>query len=370
MKFTCQKSDIVQAVQIVMKAVAVKPQTPILAGIYMKAKENILTLQALDNEIGIICNIEANVEIPGEIVIVGHYVQDVIRRLPGTNVEFKYDDNERKIYIKSNRSKFSFLSMDAVDFPCISKFDSQHSFEIADVTLRDLIECTSFACSSEESRPVFTGCFLELRDEAIVMAATDTHRLAVKTDEVEGLGGGQSMIIPAKILNELSKILVSDMPRTVKVECCPTKISFEFDNVYIYSRLIEGQYPDYRRVIPLEFKTIITMDTAEIRGIIDRIGLISKTNEYNVIRWEFANGTVKISSANPEIGNAEEYAEAVIDGSDISINFNADYINAALKLIKSDKFTMALNGPLAAVCIRTEAEPNFTYIVTPVRGQQ
>ncbi|MDD3114883.1 MAG: DNA polymerase III subunit beta [Anaerovibrio sp.] len=368
MKFRCQKNDIVQAIQIVMKAVSTKPQTPILSGIYMKAADNQLVLQAMDYEIGIICNIEAEVEIPGEIVIVGRYAQEVVRRLPGSTVDFEYNSQEKMVYIKSNRSKFSFLSMNAADYPTINRVQGNHNFQIADVTLKDLIANTSFACSHEESRPVFTGCLLELKNDAIVMAATDTHRLAVKSDTIEDFQGEQKLIIPAKLLNELLKILQSDMPRSVNICCSQTQISFEVDNVYISSRLIEGQFPDYHRVIPLEFKTNITMKTDEIKGIIDRIALISRTNDYNVVTMEFASSMVKISSANPEIGDGEEYAGAVIDGEDIRISFNADYINDALKLIKSEEFTIALNGPLSSVCIRTEKDPNFTYIVTPVRS--
>lgn len=368
MKFSCQKEDIVQAIQIVMKAVSPKPQTPILSGIYMKAEGNQLTLQATDYEMGIICNIEAQVAAPGEMVLAGRYAQEVIRRLPGTTVDFEYNNQEKMVYITSNRSKFSFLSMEATDYPTIARVEGRSSFQISDVILRDLIQNTAFSCSHEESRPIFTGCLLELKEDSILMAATDTHRLAVKSDTLEEFQGEQKLIIPSKLLNELQKILQSDMPRTVNISCSPTQISFEVDNVYISSRLIEGQFPDYHRVIPVEFKTAITLKTDEIKGIIDRIALISRTNDYNVITMEFANSMVKIYSANPEIGNGEEYGSAVINGDDIRISFNADYINDCLKLIKSPEFTLSLNGPLDSAGIRTESEPNFVYIVTPVRS--
>ena len=186
MKFNCQKDDIVQAIQIVMKAVSPKPQTPILSGIYMKAENNRLTLQTTDYEMGIICNIDATVEIPGEIVLAGRYAQEVIRRLPGTTVDFEYNSQEKMVYIKSNRSKFSFLSMEAADYPTVTKMTGNSSFQLSDVILRDLILNTTFSCSHEESRPIFTGCLLELKDDSILMAATDTHRLAVKSGTLEG----------------------------------------------------------------------------------------------------------------------------------------------------------------------------------------
>ena len=131
MKFSCQKEDIVQAIQIVMKAVSPKPQTPILSGIYMKAEGNQLTLQATDYEMGIICNIEAQVAAPGEMVLAGRYAQEVIRRLPGTTVDFEYNNQEKMVYITSNRSKFSFLSMEATDYPTIARVEGRSSFQMS-----------------------------------------------------------------------------------------------------------------------------------------------------------------------------------------------------------------------------------------------
>ena len=368
MKFKCNKQDMVQALSIVMKAVSPKPQTPILSGIHIKAEDNKITLQATDYQLGIICNIPAEVSVPGEAVLVGRYTQEIVRRLPGNEVDIEYSHEEKMVYIKSNRSRFSILSMEANDYPHIAKFEGQHNFQISDITLRDLIVYTSFACSTDEARPIFTGCLLDLQEEKVTMVATNTHRMAIKSDRLEDFHGSQRLIIPGKLLNELSKVLQSDMPRTVNITCSNTQISFEVDNVYISSRLIEGKYPDYTRAVPLDFKTNITMHTEEIRGIIDRVALISRTNDYNVVRLEFANGMVKISSMNPEIGNGEEYGTAVIDGDNICISFNADYLNDVLKLLKEQEFTMSLNGPLSSAAIRTAGDPDFTYIVTPVRS--
>ena len=370
MKFTCQKKDIVQAIQIAMKAVAPKPKTPILGGIYIKAEDNSLMLQATDNELSIICNIPAQVEIPGEIIFVGRNAQEVIRRLPGDTVEFECSGQEKMIHIKSNRSKFSFLSMEANDFPVISKLQGTSSFQVSDVILRDLILNTSFAAMQEESKPIFTGCLLELTEEKILMAATNTHRLSIKSSHLEDFHGEYRYVIPAKMLNEVQKILQSEIPRTVTVSCTHNQVSFEVEGVYISSRLIEGSFPDYHRAIPDEFQRHVVMNTNEIKNIIDRVALISRGDDYNVITMDFANSMVRISSANPEIGNGEEYASAVIDGDDLTICFNADYINDGLKLIKSEEFMLSMNGPLNATTMTSEEDPNFLYVVTPVRRQK
>ena len=149
--------------------------------------------------------------IAGSAVLAGRYAQEIIRRLPGEEVDIEYSAEEKMIYIKSNRSRFSILSMEAEDYPTVTKFEGQHNFQISDVTLRDLIVYTSFACSADEARPVFTGCLMDLQEEKVTMVATNTHRMAIKSDRLEDFHGNQRMIIPGKLLNELSKVLQSDM---------------------------------------------------------------------------------------------------------------------------------------------------------------
>ncbi|MCR5176073.1 MAG: DNA polymerase III subunit beta [Anaerovibrio sp.] len=367
MKFICKRTDLVQSIQTVSKAVSSKNQNPILSGIYIKAENNTLELQATDYEIGIICKVEAQVEEPGNIVLSGKYIQEVIRKLPGVNVEFEYDKQEKISHIKSNRSHFTLLSMSADDFPIIHKIAGDYEFKIMDNILRELISRTTFSCSNEEARPVFTGCLMEINESSVIMAATDTKRLAVQSKIVEGIDTQRKMIIPSKILNEIQKLLISDMPRTVNINYSTSQISFEFDNTYISSRLIDGQYPDYHRVIPNDFSTRIKLNTEEFRAVVDRIALISRTNDYNIATMEFANGMVRITSNNPEIGNADESLAAEIDGEDITISFNADYISDVLKIIESKEFYISLNNSLSPAAIRMMDDESFTYVITPVR---
>lgn len=367
MKFNCKKNELVQAIQIVAKAVASKPQMPILSGIYLHAEEKMLELQATDYEIGIICKIPAEIETPGDIVLSGRYLQEVIRSLPGENVSIAYEREQKIVKINSNTANFTLLSLSANEFPVIHQLEGNISFPIRDNQLRDLVKKTVFSCSNDEARPVFTGCYMEVGESAVTMAATNTHRLSVKKEPLDNFEGAIHIIIPAKILNEFLKIMVSEIPEIVQVTCSYNQISFAFKNVYLTSRLIEGQFPDYHRVIPSDFKTRVTLDTAEFLSAVDRVSLISRAGEYNIICLEFSNGQVKISSNNPDIGNAEEKVESVIDGPDIRIAFNSKYVTDVLKNIDSKKFYFSLGDPLTPAAIRQENDDTFTYIVTPVR---
>ena len=368
MKFTCSRADLSQSIQTVSKAVSSKNQNPILSGIYIKADNNMLELQATDYEIGIICKVEAEIEEAGNIVLSGKYLQEVIRKLPSKNIEFEYDRQEKTTLIKSGNAKFRLLSMPAEDYPVIHKINSDFSFKIMDNVLYELISRTSFACSNEESRPVFTGCLLELSENQVTMVATDTKRLALQTRNLDNFDGQRKMIIPSKILNEIQRLLLSDIPREVNISYTSNQVSFEFDNTYIASRLIDGQFPDYNRVIPNGFSTRIKLNTEEFRSVVERVALISRTNEYKIAAMEFSTGMLRISSNNPEIGNADESLKAEIDGENISISFNVDFVSDVLKIIDTKEFFINLNNSLSPAAIRLVDDDSFTYIITPVRN--
>lgn len=367
MKFTCQKEKLVYAAQIVQKAVSSKPQMPILSGIYLNAFDNTLELQATDYELGISCKIEGNIEQPGAIVLSGRYFQEVVRRLPGDIVEISTNQEDNTVKITSNSAQFNLLSLPAAEFPVLKPLDGTITFNIRDNVFRDLIKKTVFACSTDEARPVFTGGLLDVNNSDVLMVATNTHRLAVKREILDEFNGAIKIIIPSKILNELAKIMVSEVPSNVLIHCSHNQISFTFDNVYITSRLIEGQFPDYKRVIPPEFVTNITLKTDEFLAAVERVSLISRGGDYNIIKLSFKQGAVLITSNNPDIGKAEESVAIDLQGNDLDIAFNAKYVTDILKNIDSEKFNFSLNTPLSPASIKPLDDEDYTYIITPVR---
>jgi DNA polymerase-3 subunit beta len=367
MKFTCSKDELSRAVQIVQKAVSNKPNMPILSGIYINAADNQLDLQATDYELGISCKITAAIDEPGTMVLSGKYFQEVVRRLPGDNVSITTNDADHTALITSNTAQFNLLSLPAVEFPVLQPLQGTVSFTIRDNIFRDLIKKTVFACSTDESRPVFTGALLEAADADVRMVATNTHRLAIKKEILDDFTGNVNIIIPAKILNELAKISSSDVPSDITVNCTSNQISFAFDNVYIKSRLIEGKFPDYNRVIPSNFQTEILLNTAAFSDAVERVSLISRAGDYNVISLSFKRDTVVISSNNPEIGKAEEAVKINLSGSELDISFNAKYVTDILKNITSESIYFSLNTPLSPASIRPFDDESYNYIITPVR---
>jgi DNA polymerase-3 subunit beta len=372
MKISCAKDKLQHAVQIVQKAVSAKATLPILSGIFLSAEDNKLQLQATDYEIGISCTLEAQVSIPGKIVVSGRYFQELVKRLPGEIVEIAASDEDHTIKITAGTSQFNLLSLPAVEFPVIKplfeKTNIINSCTIKDNILRDLIKKTTFACSTEESRPIFTGALLELTDEDVRMVATNTHRLAFKKSTTEqATGSNLKIIIPSKILNELARLLTSELPIDVSICWEKSKVAFSFEDVYLESRLIEGQYPDYNRVIPPNFDTTATINTALFMDAVERVSLMAKDGEYNVIKFQFNSTEVVITSNNPDIGKAYETIPAQTDGTEIAIAFNAKYVTDILKNIGSTELFFSLNTPLSPASVKPNNDETYTYIITPVR---
>lgn len=367
MKLTCSKIDLIRALRIVGKGVATKPQTPILSGIYVQALDNHLELQATNYEIGFRCQLAADVEEIGQIAVSGRYFQEVINKLPGDIVTIHYAQSENIVHIESGRTHFTLLSMDPTEFPKLQPVSGTLSFTIASDTLSDLIKKTVFSCSTDDSRPVFTGCLLRVDGADISMVATNTHCLALKTSQSEQENGQIQIIIPSKILNEIKSIQTGSVPMPVKVTCSYNQISFETENLYVTSRLIEGQFPDYNRVIPPSFQTKVLVKTSDLAAAVDRVSLISQSDDYNIIKMDFEDGHIQLTSNSPDIGEAKEDVGAQIDGPEIRIAFNAQYLKDVLKVIDSENCSIGLNKPLSPAGIREEGKDDFIYVVTPVR---
>lgn len=368
MKFTCSKNELIESLNAVSRAVAVKPQMPILAGVYMKAEGSGLELQANNFSLGIVTKIPVNTEEPGEIVVVGKFLLEIIRKLSGETVTISHKDGESVVSIQSESAAFTLLAMNAEDFPKVKSQEAFNSFKIKTSTLKNLIRKTAFACATDDSRPIFTGCCLEINGNSVTMAATNTHRLAIMKDTISEDLGEMKFIIPASTLKDFLKISEGATPDSfINVDCSNKYIAFIFDNVFMTSRLIEGQFPPYDRVVPASSDIFATIDVAELSSAVERVALISKETEYNTIRFNFTQDGIEISSTSPEVGKAVEHVGAQLEGENLDISFNAVYVSEILKALDGKACRFAMTKPLAPVDIREVDSDNFIYVVTPVR---
>ena len=368
MNITLAKSDLISALQIVSKGLSTKPQTPILSGIYMTAKEGQLELQSTNYELGFIVTIPAEIHTTGTAVLPGKYLTEFARKLPAEEVSIDTNSSDGLAVIKSGTARFTLRTMEIGDFPVLQRMEGTLQFTIKDRTLARLVKKSAFACLREEQRdrrPIFTGCQLEVEGKEV----------AVKSELLEEDAGQIRIIIPAKFLEEVTRTITGDVPTDIHVTCSYNQISMSAEGIYMTSRLIEGAFPDYRRVIPQDanIRTRVTLDAASFASAVERASLIARTDQYNIVKLAFEQGLMRISSNSPEIGEAEETISAEVEGADVTIAFNASYLMDAVKSLDSNTFILSLQGAnaqgmnLSPITIREEADPDYIYVVTPVR---
>ena len=368
MIFQCLKHDLTNALTNVQKAISTKPaSTPILSGIYLAAGEdNILTIQATDYELAIVTKIKANVEQPGKTVISGKFFTDIIKKISGNTINIEMDEETKKVKISSEHAQFTLVTMPHEEFPTIKPLIGSNFIKLNSSNFKDIIKKTTFACSTDESRPLFTGCLFEIQDGLFSMVATDTHRMAIKTMEFTNITENVKIVIPAKILNEIVRIIGTDEASEITILWQKNEISFAFEEVYIKSRLIDGQFPNYRNVVPSIHTLELKINRAKLADVIERVSLLS-SGLYNVMKMSCAGENIIFSTSNPDIGRATEVISAEIVGPEMEVIFNSRFILDIVKHLESDEIIIKLNGPNAAALIENPLDKGYKYVITPVR---
>ncbi|MDO4178736.1 MAG: DNA polymerase III subunit beta [Phascolarctobacterium sp.] len=366
MKISCNTQSLNKALQTVQKAIATKPSTPILAGIHMQTLENKVVIQANDLNMAIASTIDADIIEAGEIVVSGRMLIELARKLPGEVVSISKNKDNNSISIESGNSKNSLLAMNEDDYPQFPTFEEEKSIDIPDDKLKELIKKTIFACSNDEARPLFTGILVDIKEGNVTFVGTNTHRLAIKTlplDTEENM----SIIIPSKVLAEIARNLNSEAPSLVNIATVNNQVRVTTENALIVSRLIEGKFPDYKRVIPPKFSIKTNVNASELAGAVERVSLFSTEGEYSIVKVYVVADKLTINSSSPELGTGHEEIFCTTEGGEVNVAFNSRYVLDILKNIDAENVTLSMNTSLSPVCITAGEEQDYTYIVTPVR---
>lgn len=363
MKVTVTKSDLRDALAHVLPAVAVKPGTPVLAGIYLQTEgSSALVLRATNFELDITAKIPANIEVEGKTVTTGKHFAAIVNKLGGDIVTLI--DANNQLTIRSEAASFDILTMDADDFPKPLKLDSEKTFRIHRDVFKNLIRRTVFACAKDESRPVFTGVNFALEGTNITAVATNTSRIAIAKDKIFDETEA-NIIVPAAALRILQSASDENTSMTVTLNG-NRNITFDFDNIRFVSRLIGGTFPSYDKIIPTSAATSAKIDISELRAAIDRIQIISSETDYKQVNMIFTREGLEVSASSNNIGKAVEHVDANVTGDDLEIAFNYSYLLDAFKAFDGDKCTFSMNQELTPVIIKGDDE-DFIYIITPLR---
>ena len=367
MHITFPKANLQKAINVLQKVSQNKTSSNLPGAIYITTKNGQVELQGNDFELGIRLTIDGDIKEPGTLVVGSRYFQELIRKLPGDTIELYKPEDGNSLTITSGSSEFNLVTLHPDDFSLVEQIHDQDHVNIDSFAMKELIDLTNYAAATDEDRPVFTGALLEIKENEVTMVATDTHRMAVKKITIdEPATTPMRAIIPTKTLAEVSRLLPTDNPAMINIIWNRTQIVFNFESIYIISRLIEGTYPEYEKVIPSQFDSSTVIDRREFAGAVDRVSLLAKDISYNVIRYDWAESNVTLSTQNSEIGMAKEDVAVEFKGTPFTISFNGRYISDILRHSTGDNIHLFLkqNGP---VVIRQDNNPNYTYVVTPVR---
>jgi len=366
MRITATKENLLFAVSAVQKAVSTKQTMPILSCIKLEARQNSLYFSATDLEIGIECFVPAEIIEEGSSVVPARHFSDIVRKLPDVPIILK-QNSESELLIIYNESQLSLRTLITADFPKIAEVDGEQEIQIQALVFKQMIKQSVFAAGVDEGRPLFTGLLCEAEKDRIRLVATDTHRLALRQGEISNsLEKEVSFIIPAKMLNELARLMYEDD------EICTIKLtrnlsSFRFANIRIICRLLEGQFPNYHQVIPEKYSSKLITNTKTIKEAIERISLFGGANDNsNTINIKIENNNMVISSRS-DLGQGYEKINIELEGEPLEISFNARYLGDVFKILEAEQATLEFGGPLSPCIVRPDQGMNFLYLLLPVR---
>ena len=365
MRFTCEKNWLVQGLNIAGRTVAQKSSLSVIEGILCRAGQG-LSLTGYNMETAITYMIEADVADPGVCILPARLFGDIIRRLPEGPVTVVVDENY-KVSIRSGYASFTISAESAEDYPDLPDVNEGKAIRIPQTAMKELIGGTIFAVSENQGRPIHTGVKFEVTDDSVSAIAVDGFRLARRTyHPKESLGRNLSFVVPAAGLKEVEKIL-SDADADVSFTLGSKHILFQIGAATLVCRLLEGEFLDWRRVVPTNCPIKLVADVGDLSSSVERVGLIVSEKYKSPVRCIFSHNEL-LMRTNTTIGAAEDKCSLAGDGKELEIGFNVRYLADALKVVPSDEVTLELTNGLSPIVLTpVDDKYDFAYMVLPVR---
>ncbi len=367
MNLTINQKEFYNGIQIVQRAVSSKSTLPILKGIYLEAKKDKgIKLIANNLEIGIEYWVNADIIEEGSIVLPATELSNVIRELPSANISFNVDTDHYQVKIKCLNSNFTLKGYQADEFPQLPEVEDALKINLSSDKFNRMIEEVKFSTSTDQTQPALTGGLLVLSHENINLVTTNTYRLAYsKMNNKNTLKKEIKSILPGTTLNELNHLIVNE-DENIELLLNDSYIRFTFNDIIFISRLIEGQFPNYKQVLPDKFNSQIKIDRIELLNAVKRASLIARLDS-NVISIKITGDEMTITSTSTEYGNAHEVIEVKLEGPEQSIDIDASYLTDVLKILKDEVITLEMIGPLNPLTVKKESNNDYIYLIMPVR---
>ena len=366
MQLATSRNDLLARLGVVVRAAATRSAIQTLAGVMARVEDGRVELQATDMELGIRVSLPASESREGSVVLPGRLLLDVVRSLPKDEVSLEYRTAEQDVEVISGPSRFHLRTLPTEDFPKLPEEESADALELPTRAFVETIERVARSASRDETRPHLTGVLVTAAQDELRMVATDSYRLSVKETALDQpLEGNLEANIPARTLQELSRVASADGAERIRVAALENQVVFTVGEVVLSSRLVEGRFPNYQQLLPESYEHELRLSRAELLEVVRRIGLLAQKNA--PLRLRFAEGELEVSAQTPDVGEARESLPVPFSGEPLEIGFNPEFFRDGLESAESDELVLKLISPLRPGLIQSGDDGGFLYLVMPIR---
>jgi DNA polymerase III subunit beta len=362
LRITVAKDELVAKLATVARGVSTRTTVLVLGGIQLRAEAGRLHLAATDMEVSLRASVDAQVSDEGSVVVPGRLLLDIARTLPDSDVAIEHRPEEAVVVVAAGTANYRLHTYSSEDFPRLPEIDSVSLHAIDRDALVETIGRVGRSASRDESRPVLTGILVRFEPGKMVMAATDGYRLAVKETPVEGTLPELEAIIPARALQELARI--AGGADEVQLGLQENHVVFGADGTWLTTRRIDGQFPNYRQLLPEQFEHELLLAREEVLDVVRRVSLMAQRN--SPLRLRFAEGELTVSAITQDVGEARESLPAPYNADTLEIGFNAEFLRDGLDSIDSDSVKFKLISPLRPAVLEGESD-DYVYLIMPIR---
>ena len=364
MKFTCSQNNFLEVILTVQKAVSSRSSTPLLEGILIETQKGVIKLVGNNLELGIESYMDAAIHQEGSVVVPSRLLSEVVRRLPDAEMEVSVQANHTVKFTCLN-SVVTLQGFASDEYPSLPDISENEPIEISKILLRNMIHETVFAVAVDEARPILTGALLEVEDNQITMVCLDGYRLALRKGKLDQSHENKKVIIPGKSLQEIGKIMTED-DQKISITVSDRHVLFDLGYTRIVSRVLEGEYINYKQIVPEDYKTRVKVDTKILAASMDRASLIAREGKNNLIKLSLQDQQMVITS-NSESGQVYEEIPILLEGKDLEIAFNSRYFMDMLKVLDDQEICLDFTTAVSPCVIRPIKGNQYTYLLLPVR---
>jgi DNA polymerase III subunit beta len=365
LKLTTKRDELVSKLSIVSRAVSTRAATQALSGILLSADDKGATLTATDGEMGLRAALATNASTEGSVLLPGRLLSELARSLGDESVEIEQRESERDVEIRSGGSSFHLRVLPSEDFPHLPE-EGAEPLKIPAAALAETVDLVARAASRDDMRPVLTGVLVSAAGQEMTMVATDSYRLAVKRTELESsIGGELEANIPARALRELGRLVAGGEVEDVAVSLLPNQAVFKAGGILLNTRLIDGQFPNFRQLLPESYEHDVRLPRSEFLEVARRVSQLAQRNA--PLRLSFSPGELKVSASTPDVGDAEETIPAAFEGEELEIGFNPEFLRDGIESVEGDEVVLRLISPLRPGLLQPVDNEDFRYLVMPIR---